>query len=96
MGATPHKAVTSRFPQVGGNRNSEAPGVIFDPTTKGEGMESPPPNDSLTASLSQPVGGRLGSFRRDWQTNVHQTYKILSPMATYCRSSQNQVWSDSL
>ena len=26
MGATPHKAVTNRFPQVGGNRTSEAPG----------------------------------------------------------------------
>ena len=33
-------------------------------------MESPPPNDSLKASLSPPVGGRLPSFRRDWQTNA--------------------------
>ena len=32
MGATPLKAVTNRFPQVGGNRISEAPGVVFDPT----------------------------------------------------------------
>ena len=32
-----------------------------------------PPNDSLKASLSPPVGGRLRSFRRDWQTNVHPT-----------------------
>ena len=32
MGATPPKAVTNRFPQVGGNRTSEAPRVIFDPT----------------------------------------------------------------
>ena len=31
MGATPHKAVANRFPQVGGNRTSEAPGVVFDP-----------------------------------------------------------------
>ena len=69
MGATPHKAVTNRFPQVGGNRTSEAPGVVFDPTTRGEGMETPPPNDSLKASLSPPVGDRLCSFRRDWQTN---------------------------
>ena len=68
-GATPHKAVTNRFPQVGGNRTSEAPGVVFDPTTKGEGVETPPPNDSLKASLNPPVGGRLHSFRRDWQTN---------------------------
>ena len=68
-GATPHKAVTNHFPQVGGNRTSEAPGVIFDPTLGDEGVETPPPNDSLKASLSPPVGGRLCSFRRDWQTN---------------------------
>ena len=69
MGATPHKAVTNRFPQVGRNRTSAAPGVVFDPTTEGEGVETPPPNDSLKASLSPPVGGRLCFFRRDWQTN---------------------------
>ena len=69
MGATPHKAVTNRFPQVGGNQNSKAPGVIFDPTTGGEGVESPLPNDSLKASRSPAVGGHLRSFRRDWQTN---------------------------
>ena len=59
MGATPHKAITNRFPQVGGNRTSEAP----------QGVRAPLPNDSLKASLSPPVGGRLCSFRRDWQTN---------------------------
>ena len=32
-------------------------------------METPPPSDSSKASLSPPVGGRLRSFRRDWQTN---------------------------
>ena len=32
MGATPLKAVTNRFPQIGGNQISEAPVVIFDPT----------------------------------------------------------------
>ena len=32
-------------------------------------METPFPNDSSKASLSPPVGGRLRSFRRDWQTN---------------------------
>ena len=32
-------------------------------------METPASNDSLKASLSPPVGGRLRSFRRDWQTN---------------------------
>ena len=68
MRATPHKAVTNRFPQVGGNRTSEAPGVVFDPTLGDEGMETPPPNDSLRASLSPSIG-HLRSFRRDWQTN---------------------------
>ena len=32
-------------------------------------METPLPNDSLKAFLSPPVGCRLRSFRRDWQTN---------------------------
>ena len=69
MGATPLKAVTNRFSQVGGNRISEAPRVVFDPTLGDEGMETPPPNDFSKASLSTPVGGRLRSFRRDWQAN---------------------------
>ena len=69
MGAIPLKAVTNRFPQVGGNRISEAPAVVFDPTQVDEGVETPPPNDSFQASLSPPVGGRLRSFRRDWLTN---------------------------
>ena len=60
MGATPLKTVTNHFPQVGGNRISEAPRVVFDPTS---------PNDSSKSSLSPPVGGHLHSFRRDWQTN---------------------------
>ena len=69
MGAIPHKAVTNRFPQVGGNQTSEAPGVGFNPTQGDEGMETPPPNDSFKASLSPPVEGHLCSFRRDWLTN---------------------------
>ena len=69
MGATTHKAVTNRFPPEGENRTSEAPGVVFDPTIGEGGMETPLPNDSSKASLSPPVGGRLCSFRRDWQTN---------------------------
>ena len=72
MGATPHKEVTNRFPQAGGNRTSEAPGVVFDPTPGDEGLETLNPNDSLKVFLS-PVGGHLRSFRRDWQTNVHIT-----------------------
>ena len=66
-GAIPHKAVTNRIPQVGGNQTSEAPGAIFEPTLRDEGVDTPPPNDSLKASLNPPVGGHLHSFRRDWQ-----------------------------
>ena len=51
------------------NRTSEAPGVVFDPIIGEEGVETPLPNDSSKASLSPPVGGRLHSLRRDWQTN---------------------------
>ena len=68
-GAIPLKAVTNRFPQEGESRTSEAPGVVFDPTTGEGGMETPLSNDSSKASLSPPVGGRLHSFRRDWLTN---------------------------
>ena len=39
-GATPYKAVTNRFPQVGGNQTTEAPKV--DPTLGDEGLEPPP------------------------------------------------------
>ena len=46
-----------------GNRGSRG----FDLTQGDKGMETPPPNDSLNASLSPPVEGRLHSFRRDWQ-----------------------------
>ena len=41
----------------------------FRPHSRGRGPPTPPSNDSLKASLSPPVGGRLHSFRRDWQTN---------------------------
>ena len=68
MGAIPPKAVINRFPQVGGNRTTEASEVIFDPIQGDKGVETPLPNDSLQASLSPSVG-RLRSFRRDWLAN---------------------------
>ena len=68
MGHNPLQAVSNCFLQVGGNKITEAPEVIFDLTPGDEGVETPPPDDSLKASLSPPVGGRLHSFRRDWQT----------------------------
>ena len=43
MGAVPPKAVINRFPQVGGNRTTEALEVIFDPTQGDEGVKTPPP-----------------------------------------------------
>ena len=69
IGTIPPKAVINCFPQVGGNRTTDASEVVFDPIQGDEGMETPPPNDSLQASLSPPVGGRLRSFRRDWLAN---------------------------
>ena len=68
MGDNQLQAVTNYFPQVGGNRKTEAPVVVFDLTQRDEDVETPPPNDSLKVSLSSP-GGRLRSFRRVWQTN---------------------------
>ena len=41
----------------------------FDPTIGEEGVGTPLPNDSLKASNSPPVGGRLRSFSRNWQAN---------------------------
>ena len=64
MGATPPKAVTNHFPQVGGNRTTESSEVVFNHIQGDEGVESPPPNDSLQASLSPPLGGRLPFFQK--------------------------------
>ena len=64
MGAIPPKAVINRFPQVGGNRTTEASGVVVDPIQGCEGVETPLPNDSLKASLSPTVGGRLLFFQK--------------------------------
>ena len=56
MGATPLKAVTNSFPQVGGNQTTKALKVIFDPTQGDKGMETsppPPPPQCLLKSLPQ-------------------------------------------
>ena len=66
MGAIPPKAEINRFPQVGGNQTTEASEVV--PIQGEEGVQIRPPNDSLQASLSPPVGG---SFRRDWLANKY-------------------------
>ena len=72
MGAIPLKGVINHFPQVGGNRTTEASEVVFDPFLGDEGVE--------TSSLSPPVGGCLHSFRRDWLANKCSDVIILSPM----------------
>ena len=69
MGDNPLQAVTNHFPEVEGKQITEPPEVVFDLTQGNGSVETPPPNDSLKASLSPPAGGRLHSFRRDWQPN---------------------------
>ena len=71
MGAISSKAVTNRFPQVGGNRTTGFRGR-FRPHSRGRGDGNPSPvsvDDSLKTFLSPTVGGRLHSFRRDWLAN---------------------------
>ena len=68
-GGNSSQSSNQSFPSGRGKPNSEAPGVVFDPTIGEGGVETPLPNDSSKASLSPPVGGRLHSFRRDWLTN---------------------------
>ena len=70
MGAIPPKAVTNRFPQREENKTSEAPGVVSNPIIGEGGIETSLPYDSPKVSISPPVGGRLRSFRRDWQANI--------------------------
>ena len=43
MGATPPKAVTSRFSQVGGNQTTEPSEIFFDLIQGDEGVETPSP-----------------------------------------------------
>ena len=96
MEAIPLKTVTNRFPLAGENQTSEAPGVIFDPIIGEEVVVTPPPDDSSKASLSPPVGGRLHSFRRDWQTNVHQTCHQWLRTAIPLKAKLGQISSDSV
>ena len=68
MGVNSSQAVTSRFLPTGENKTSKAPRAVFDPTQEKRAW-TPLPNDSFKASSSPPVGGRLRSSSRDWQTN---------------------------
>ena len=77
-GGNSSQAVTYRFPQVGGNRTTEASDVIFRPHSGHKGVETPPPM-TPTTSLSPPVGGRC-FFRRDWLANICPDMLNFSPM----------------
>ena len=93
MGDNPLQAVSNRFPQVGEIEITEAPEAISDLTQGDEGMETPPPNHSLNVSLSPQVGGHLGSFRRDWQTNKCSNNLLnIIAMVTIYHLSQNTNW----
>ena len=95
MGAIPHKAVTSRFLPTGENRTSEAPRVVFSTPQQGKRAWIPLPNDSFKASSSPPVGGRLRSFSRDWQTNIcssNQWPRTAIPL----KAQLGQIFSDNI
>ena len=68
-GGNSSQSVNQSFSSGRGKSNNRGFRGHFPPHSRGEGMETPLPNDSLKASLSPPVGGRLRSFRRDWLTN---------------------------
>ena len=52
-----------------GKQNLRGSSGRFRPHNRGRRCGNPPPNNSSKASISPPVGGRLHSFRRDWQAN---------------------------
>ena len=62
-GGNPSQSSNQSFSSNRGNSNNRGLRGCFDPIQGDEGMENPPLNDSLKASLSPPVGGRLHSFR---------------------------------
>ena len=61
MGPTLLKAVTNRFPQVGGNQILDAPMVVFNPPLGGKGVETLPPQ-RLLKSLPQSTSRMLPPF----------------------------------
>ena len=67
MGAT--QSSNQSFSSGRGKSNNRGFRGCFQPHSTGRGRGNPSPNDSLKASLSPPVGGRLRSFRRDWLAN---------------------------
>ena len=68
-GGNSSQSSNESFPSGRGKPNFRGSRGCFRPHNKGRGRGKTSPNDSLKASLSPPVGGRLRSLRRDWQTN---------------------------
>ena len=68
-GGNSSQSSNQSFSSNRGKQNFRGSRVVFDPTTREEGMETPLPNDSFKASHSPPVGGRLRFFSGDWQAN---------------------------
>ena len=83
MGDSPLQTITNCFSQAGGNRVTEAPGVVFNLTQGDKGVETPPHNDSFKVSLRPSVEGRLHSFRRHWPTKKcsNNVFNIIANIA---------------
>ena len=92
MGVISFQAVTNRFPQIGGNQTSEAPGVVFDPTTGARAWKPLPPND-----LPQSTSRRSPPFFQKRLANKQMFTKHVKHYHQWIRTtSQNQVWPNSL
>ena len=68
-GGNSSQSSNQSFSSARGKPNFRGSKGRFRPHNRGRGRGNPSPNDSFKASLSPPVGGRLCTFRRDWQTN---------------------------
>ena len=69
-GVNPSQSSNQSFFLQQGKTDLQRPqGVVFSTPQQGKRVCIPLPNDSFKASSSPPVGGRLRSFSRDWQTN---------------------------
>ena len=97
MGATPHKAVTSRFPQAVENRTSEASGVVFDPTLGDKCMETSP-----LKSLPQSTSRRSPPFFQKRLANKQMFIQSVKHYHQWLRSAihfktkSGQIPSDSV
>ena len=68
-GGNTSQSSNQSFPSGRGKSNFRGSRGRFRPHNRGRGRGNPLHNDSSIASFSPPVGSRLRSFKRDWQTN---------------------------